>query len=142
MWELDHKEGWAPKNWCFPAVIMEKTLESPLYCNEFKPVNPEGNQFWIFIGRTDAEVPILWPHDIKSQLMEKILMLGNIEGRRRRERQRMRWLVSIIDSVDTSLSNSGRWWSTEKPVMLKPMGSQIVGHDWVTKQWQILVKQK
>ena len=134
MWELDHKEGWAPKNLCFLTVMLNKTLESPLDCKKFKPVNPKGTQFWIFMGRTDAEVPILWPHDIKSQLMEKILMLGNTEGRRRREWQRMRWLDGIIDSVDLSLSNSGRWWSTEKPCMLQLMGSQIVGHDWVTKQ--------
>ena len=63
MWELDHKEGWAPKNWCFWTVVMEKTLESPLDCKKTKPVSPTGNQSWIFIGRTDAEVeaPIFWP---------------------------------------------------------------------------------
>ena len=61
MWKVDHKEGWAPKNWCFPAVVLEKTLESPLDNKEIKPVNPKGNQPWIFIRRTDAEVPILWP---------------------------------------------------------------------------------
>ena len=70
MWELDHKEGWAPKNWCFWSVVLEKTLESPLDCKEIKPVNPKGNQSWIFIGRTDteAEAPILWPPDAKSWL--------------------------------------------------------------------------
>ena len=63
MWELDYKETWVPKNWCFWTVVLEKTLESPLGCKEIKPVNPKGNQSWIFIGRTDAEaeVPILWP---------------------------------------------------------------------------------
>ena len=68
MWELDHKEGWRPKNWCFWTVVMDKTLESPLDCKEIQPVHPEGNQSWIFIGRTDAEVetPILWPPDAKS----------------------------------------------------------------------------
>ena len=100
MWELDHKEGWVPKNWWFPTVVLEKTIESPL----IKPVNPKGNQPWIFIGRTDAEAPILWPPDAKSQLMEKTLMLGKIEGRRRRDRQRMRLLDSITDSMDMSLS--------------------------------------
>jgi len=68
MWELDHKEGWAPKDWCFWTVLLEKTLESPLDCKEIKPVNPKGNQPWIFIGRTDAKAktPILWPPDAKS----------------------------------------------------------------------------
>ena len=82
MWELDHKEGWVWKNQCFWTVVLEKTLESPLDCKEIKPVNPKGNQPWIFIGRNVAEVPILWPPDAKSQLMEKTLMLGKIEGKR------------------------------------------------------------
>ena len=69
MWELDHKEGWVLKNWCFQTV--EKTLKSPLDCKEIKPVNPKGNQSWIVIGRTDAEAPILWPPDVKSQLTGK-----------------------------------------------------------------------
>ena len=78
LWELDHKEGWAPKNWCFPIVVLEKNLESPLDYKEIKPVNPKGNQSWIFIGRTDAEAeaPILWPPDEKSQLIGKDLDAG------------------------------------------------------------------
>ena len=71
MWELDHKEGQSLKNWCFWTVVLEKTLESPLDSKEIKPVNPKGNQSWIFIGRTDAEVPILWPPDVKSWLIGK-----------------------------------------------------------------------
>ena len=71
MWELDHKEGWAPANWCFQTVVLEKTLESPLDCKEIKPANPKGNQPWIFIGRTDAEIPVLWPPDVKSRLIGK-----------------------------------------------------------------------
>ena len=71
MWELDHKESWAPKNWCFWTVVLEKTLESSLDCKEIKPVNPKGNQPWIFIRRTDAEAPILWLPDAKSQLIRK-----------------------------------------------------------------------
>ena len=66
MWELDHKEGWMPKNRCFQTVVLEKTLKSPLDCKETKPVNPKGNQPWIFIGRTDAEAPIFWLPDAKS----------------------------------------------------------------------------
>ena len=73
MWELDCEEGWVPKNWCFWTVVLEKTLESPLDCKEIQPVHPKGNQFWIFIGRTDAEAetPILWPPDAKRWLIWK-----------------------------------------------------------------------
>ena len=71
MWKLDHKESWAPKNWCFWTVVLEETLESPLDFKEIKPVNPKGNQSWIFIRRTDAEakIPILLPHDTKKWLI-------------------------------------------------------------------------
>ena len=73
MWELGCKESWAPKNWCFQTVVLEKTLESPLDCKEIKLVNPKGNQSWLFIGRTDAEAetPILWPPDAKNWLIGK-----------------------------------------------------------------------
>ena len=73
MWELDYKESWALKNWCFWTVVLEKTLESPLDCKEIQPVDPKGNQSWIFVGRTDAdaEAPILWPHDVKNWLIWK-----------------------------------------------------------------------
>ena len=73
MWELDYKEIWVPKNWCFWTVVLEKSLESPLDCKEIKPVNPKGNQSWIFIEKTDAEAeyPILWPPDVKSWLIAK-----------------------------------------------------------------------
>ena len=84
MWELDYKESWVQKNWCFWNVVLEKTLKSPLVCKKIQPVNPKGNQSWIFIGRTDAEVetPILWPPNVKN-LLEKTLMLGKIEGRKK-----------------------------------------------------------
>ena len=73
MWELDHKESWVPKNWCFWTVALEKTLKSPSDCKEIQPVHPKGNQSWIFIGRTDAEAeaPILWPPDVKNWLTGK-----------------------------------------------------------------------
>ena len=70
-WKLDHKESWVLRNWCFPIVVLEKTLESPLDNKEIKPVNPKGNQPWIFFGRTEADVPILWPPDVKNWLIEK-----------------------------------------------------------------------
>ena len=73
MWELDHKESWVLKNWCFRTVVLEKTLESPLECKEIQPVHPKGDQSWMFIGRTDVETetPILWPPDAKSWLIWK-----------------------------------------------------------------------
>ena len=105
MWELDYKESWALKHWCFGTVVLEKTLESPLESKEIKPVNTKWNQFWIFIGRTDAEAetPILRPPDTKNRLIGKTLMLGNIEAGRRRGWQRMRWLDGITNLVDMSL---------------------------------------
>ena len=72
MWELDCEEGWVLKNWCFWTVVLEKTLESLFGQKEIKPVNPKGNQPWIFIGRTDAEAPIFWPPDVKSRLIGKV----------------------------------------------------------------------
>ena len=106
MWELDYKESWALKNWCFWTVVLEKTLESPLDCKESQPVHPKADQSWVFIGGIDveAETPIFWPPDAKSWLIGKTLMLGKIEGRRRRERQRIRWLDGITDSMDMGLS--------------------------------------
>ena len=83
MWELDYKESWALKNWCFWAVVLEKTLESPLDCKEIQPVHPKGNQSWVFIGRTDveAEAPVLWPPDMKSWLIWKDPDAGKDWGR-------------------------------------------------------------
>ena len=104
LWELDHKEGRRPKNWCLGTVVLEKTLESPLGSKEIKPVNPTGNQPWILTGRTDAEAegPILWPHDVKNQLIEKDPDAE--KDWRRRGQQRMRWLDSITNSVGMNWS--------------------------------------
>ena len=106
MWELDHKEGWVVKNWCFWTVVLEKTLESPLDCKEVKPVNPKGNKPWIFIGRAHAEdeAPVLWPPDVKSWLIRKDSDAGNDWRQEERGQQRMSWLDSIIDSMDMSVS--------------------------------------
>ena len=106
MWVLNHKEGRMPKNWCFQTMLLEKILENPLVSKELKPVNPKGNQSWIVIGRTDAEVeaPILWAPDVKSWLIGKDPDAWKIEGTRRRGRQRMRWLDGITDSMGMSLS--------------------------------------
>ena len=93
-------------NWCFQIVVLEKTLENPLHSKEIKPVNPKGNQPWIFIRRTgaEAEAPVLLWLMQTANSSEKTLMLGKIEGRRRRGQQRMRWLDGITDSIDMSLS--------------------------------------
>ena len=106
IWDLDYKESWMLKNWCFWTVVLEKTLESPLDCKEIQPIKLKGNQSWILIGRTDdeAEAPILWPTDAKNWLIEKTLLLGKIEGRWRRGWQRVRSLDGITNSMDMSLS--------------------------------------
>ena len=106
MWELDFEESWAPKNWCFWTVVLEKTLGSPLDCKEIQPVHPKGYQSWIFIGSTDAEAetPVLWPPDVKNWPIGNTLMLGRIEGGRRKGWQRMRCLDGITDLMDMSLS--------------------------------------
>ena len=106
MWELDYKESWAPKNWCFWTVVLEKTLESPLDCKEIKPAHPKGDQSWVFIGRTDveAETRILWPPMWTADSFEKTMMLRGVGGRKRRGRQRMRWLDGITNSMDMGLS--------------------------------------
>ena len=106
MWELDSKESWMLKNWCFWIVVLEKILWSAFDCKKIPPVHPKGDQSWVFIGWTyvEAETPVLWPPDEKSWLIWKTLRLGKIEGRRRKGWQRLRWLDGITDSMDMSLS--------------------------------------
>ena len=106
MWELDHKGGWALKNWCVETMELEKTLESPLDCKEIKPVNPKRNQSWIFIRRTDAETELQYFGHLmwRTDSLEKTLMLGKIEDTRRRGQQRTRWFDKVTDSMDMSLS--------------------------------------
>ena len=106
MWELDHKEGWALKNWCFQTVVLEKTLENPLDIKEIKPGNPKGKQPWLLIRRTDAgaEAPILWPRDVKNWLIGKDTDPGKDWGQEEKGAQRIRWLDGISDSMDMSLS--------------------------------------
>jgi len=135
MWELDCEEGWAPKNWCFWTVVLEKTLESPLDCKKIQPVHSEGDQSWIFIGRTDAEAetPILWLLDAREDSLEKTLMLGKTEGGTRKGQWRMRgWMASLTWQTWVWVS-SRSWWWTGRPAVLQPMGSQRVGHNWATE---------
>ena len=102
----DFKESWAPKNWCFWTVVLEKTLESPLDCKEIQPVHPKGDQSWIFIGWTELKLKLQYFGHLmrRTDSLEKTLILGKIEGGRRRGWQRMRWLDGITDSMDMSLS--------------------------------------
>ena len=136
IWELDHKKSWAPKNWCFWTVVLERTLESPLDCKGIQLVHPKGNQSWVFTGRADAEAEtlVLWPPMWRTHSLQKTLMLGKIEGRRRRGRQRMRCLDGITDWMDVSLSKLREW---VKPGMLPSMGSQSrTGLNWT--DWYLL----
>jgi len=106
MLELDCEEGWTPKNWCFWAVVLEKTLESPLDCKEIQSVHSEGDQPWGFFGKNDAkaETPVLWPLHAKSWLTGKDPDAGKGWGQEEKGWQRMRWLDGITDLMDVSLS--------------------------------------
>ena len=132
MWELDYKESWAQKNWCFWTVVLEKTLENPLEYNEIQPVHPKGNQSWIFIGRTDAEAetPILWPPDAKNLKRpwgwERLKAGG--EGD---DRGWDGWMASLTQWAWVWV-NSGSWQWTGRPGVLQSMGSQRVRHNWAT----------
>ena len=136
MRELDRKESWVPKNWCFWTVVLEKTLESPLDCKEIKPAHPKGNQSWIFLGRTDAEaeILILWPPDVKNWLLGKDPDAGNDwrqEEKGMTEDEMVGW-HHLLDGHKFE-QTSGVWWWTGKPDMLQFTGSQRVGHDWATE---------
>ena len=105
MWDVNYKESWVPVNGRFWSVVLEKTLESPLDCKEIKPVNPKGNQPWMFIGKTDVEAEAPYPGHLmqRTDSFEKTPLLGKIDGRRRRGWQRMRWLDDITDWMHMSL---------------------------------------
>ena len=106
MWELDYKESWVQKNWCFWTVVLEKTVESPLDCKEIKPVIPKGNQHWIFIGRTDveAEAPILWPPDAENWFTGKDPNAGKDWMQEEKGMAEVRWLDGFTNVMDMSLS--------------------------------------
>ena len=134
MWELDHRESWALKNWCFWTVVLEKTLESLLNCKEIQPVRPKGDQSWIFTGRTDAEAetPILWPPDGKSQLNGKDPDSGKDWGQEEKGTTDGSKLDLLTDPADGQMAlltqwtwvwaNSGRQWRTGKLGVLQSMG--------------------
>ena len=140
MWELDCEESWAPKNWCFWTVVLEKTLESLLDCKETQPVHSE-DQPWDFFGRTDAkaEAPVLWPPDVKSWLTGKDSVAGKYWRQEEKGWQKMRWLDSIIDSTDMSFSklwervkNREAWHAAGHGVAK----SQTWLRDWTTTRFQ------
>ena len=138
MWELDCKEDWALKDWCFWAVVLEKTLESPLDCKEIKPVSPKGNQSWIFIRKTDAEpeAPILRSPDAKNWLTGRDPDSGkDLRWEEKGTTGQDGWMASRIRRTWIWVS-SGRWWRIGKPGVLQSMGLQRVGHNWVTEQQQ------
>ena len=140
MWELDYNESWAPKNWCFWTVVLEKTLESPLDCKEIQLVHPKGDQSWVFIGRTDAEaeISILWLEVLNTRCEElthwkrpwcwERLKVGG-EGD---DRGWDSWMASPTQWTWIWV-NSRSWWWTRRPGVLQSMGSQRVRHDWATE---------
>ena len=134
MWELDYKESRVPKNWCFWTVVLEKTLESPLDCKEIKPVNPKGNQSWIFIGRTyaEAETPILWPPDVKNWLLGKDPDAGKDSRQEEKgtEDEMVGWhhWLDGHEFVQAPVVGDGQG----SLVCCCPWGCKV-GHDWVTE---------
>ena len=145
MWKLDYKENWAPKNWCFWTVVLEKTLESPLDCKEIQPVPPKGNQSWIFIGRTDAEAEtlILWPPDVKSWLIWKDPDAGKDwrwEEKRTTEDETVGWhhRLNGHGTWVWATIHSRSWWWTGKPGVLQSMGPQRDRQGWMTELWTVV----
>ena len=142
MWELDHKESWARKNWCFQTVVLDSFLESPLDCKEIKSVTPKGiNPEYLLEGlmlklKLQYFGHLMW----RADSLEKTLMLGKTEGRRRRRWQRMRRLDSITNSTDMSLDRLQER-GAGKPSVLLSMGFQRVGHNLTTEQQGHQIKQ-
>ena len=135
MWELDSEESWAPKNWCFWTVVLEKTPESPLDCKEIQPVHSKGDQPWDFFGRNDAqaETPVLWPPHGKNWLTGKDWSWEGLgAGGKGDNRGWDGWMASPTQWTWVCVT-SGSWWWTGRPGVLWFMGSQRVGHNWATE---------
>ena len=130
MWELDCEESWVLKNWCFWTVVLEKTPESSLGCEEIQPVNPKGNQPWIFIRRTDAEAEYFGHLMGRADSFEKTLMLERLKARGEADnRGRDGWMASPMQWT-WAWAGFKNWWWTGRPGVLQSMGSQRVRHDW------------
>ena len=134
LWDLDHKEGRTPKNWCCQTVVLEKTPESPLDCKEIKLVKLRGNQPWIFIRRTDAEALVFWSHNAKSWLIGKVPDAGKDWGQEEKgvTEDEIGWMASPTRWTGI-WANSRRLCRTGKPGVLQSMGSQRIGHNWATE---------
>ena len=138
MWDLDYKESRVLKNCCFWTVVLKKTLESPLDCKQIQPVHPKGSQSWIFIGRTDAETPILWLPDVKNQLIGKDPDAG--KDWRREEKGSTEGEIVVWHHWTWVWVGSRSWWWTGKPGMLQFMELQRVGHAWVAElNWTLVL---
>jgi len=144
MWELDYKESWVPKNWCFWTVVLEKTLESPLDFKEIQPVHPKGDQSWVFIGRTDveAETPILWQPDAKSWLIWKDPDAGKDWGQEEKGMTGWDGWMALPTLWTWVWVSSRSWWWTGKPGVLQSMGSQTVKHDWALNWTDVHMREK
>ena len=141
MWELDLKESWVPKDWCFRTVVLEKIPESPLDCKEIQPVHPKGNQSWIFIGRTDSLKDWCWSWSSNTLATwckepthwKRLWWWERLRaGGERDDRGWDGWMASL-NQLTWIWASSGRYWWTGRPGVLRFIGSQRVRHDWVTK---------
>ena len=139
MWELDYKESWAPKNWCFWTVVLEKTLQSPLDCKEIQPVHSKGNQYWTVFGRTDAEAeaPILWAtwceeliHWKRPWCWERLKVGGEGDSRGWDG-----WMASLTQWTWVWANSGSWWWWTGRPGVLQSMGLQRVGDTTERLNW-------